>query len=190
MHENYRITPHLFFDEHTALLITESQLLKINYKLPQYKEYKFPSQASPLCLQLTMFLFAFDKVFGHFPTGLQVAQCKYNYFLIPFRQKWLSLPVHNCSNRQLKKHANFELEQSWSFNFLETLNFLNCSISIDIKIPLNLASEANHYIFVFDDHFSTCIISVTTPKNCSLRCKHNNSSQDIKIWSSSKSDII
>ena len=43
--------------------------------------------------------------------------------------------------------------------------FLNHSISIDTKGPLNPASDGSHYTNVFVDPFSNYVVTVPTPKS-------------------------
>ena len=61
--ECYGLPPNLYIDEHTRLITVKNQVLQNKDKLPQYTVDHLSSQDSRLCLPLTSFHSAFDKIY-------------------------------------------------------------------------------------------------------------------------------
>ena len=51
------------------------------------------------------------------------------------------------------------------------------------QYPLNPVSDGRHHIYVIVSHFSKSIVTVPTPKKCSLCSKRISSALDIRFWS-------
>ena len=98
--------------------------MKNNEEIPQSNDDNFSSQVFRLCLPLTLFHYAFDKVHALSHAGLHIAQkdLHIHFYYTPFLQKWLSNFIQDCIDRQMKEHENVTT-QSCNLTFLESVYF-------------------------------------------------------------------
>ena len=131
----------------------------------QYTDSNLSSQSSRLCLWLTLFPSAFDKVHEHFHAGLHIAQYIFNQYIVfhvyqnGYQFSFLTI---DC---QKHKYKSMKQNKAAILPFSKLSTFPNHSISMDTKGPINPASEGNHYFCVIFDLFSNYIVTVPTPKN-------------------------
>ena len=84
---------------------------------------------------------------------------------------------------------NYLSKQNYTLTILQNVNSVfKHSISMDKRLPLNAASEENHYSFVIIDNLSNYIITVPNPEKIPMCCIFNKSPLAVQIWPSSTSD--
>ena len=85
-----------------------------------------------------MFKTVFNKLHEQSHTGIKITYNTFSqYYYIPFFEKWLSVFIHECIERQCNKHFNMKIQTAPTQSFSEHAPPFNYRNSLDTKGPIN-----------------------------------------------------
>ena len=112
-----------------------------------------------ICLPFRMFQSIFNKLHEHFHTGIRITNNTFSqYYCSPYREKWLSIFIHDCLECQRNILFNIKFQTAPTQWFAEHALSCNSRISMDIKGAINLPSEHKSYFHVIADAFSHLLL--------------------------------
>ena len=107
-----------------------------------------------------------NKLHAHGHSGIKISIKAFNQsFFVPFLNKWMSIFIHDCIERQQNKHINQKIQTATIQRFSENASYFNYRISIDTKGPINPPYNRNSYIHVIRDAFSHFVVTVPVKQN-------------------------
>ena len=120
LHAYYRRFSQLFIDDSTNLisLYTTHPISTNNTSISNLIHPTIRK-----CLPFRMFKTVFNKLHEHSHTGIKITYNPFfQYYYIPFFEKWLSIFIHDCIECQRNKHFNQKINCSY------TIVFRTCSV--------------------------------------------------------------
>ena len=119
-----------------------------------------------ICLPSQMFRTVFNKLHEHSHTGIKITyNTIYDYYKIPYLEKWLSIFIHDCIECQRNEFFNKKIKTAPTQSFSELTLSFNYGISIDTKGPINPPSHNKACIRVIIDAFSHFVVTVPIKAN-------------------------
>ena len=113
-----------------------------------------------------MFRTVFNKLHEHSHTGIKVtSNTFYQYYYIPYLDRWLSIFIHDCIECQRNKHFNMKIHTAPTQSVAEHAPSFNYRLSMDTKGPINPPSHNKSYIHVINDAFSHFDVTVPIKSN-------------------------